>query len=66
MGSMFTRPILKIVKTAQRISKGNLDESFSIHRNDEVGSLALILNQLTQRLKDQIKQGTLNYERYHN
>jgi len=56
LGSVVTYPILKIVKTAQRISDGELDSSFPVRRKDEVGTLALILNQLTERLKAQIRQ----------
>ncbi|MDZ7261221.1 MAG: ATP-binding protein [candidate division KSB1 bacterium] len=55
-GSLVTFPILRIVSTAQKISTGDLDLSFPVRRKDEIGTLALILNQLTERLKTQIEQ----------
>lgn len=55
-GRLITAPILKIVRIAQKISSGNLEKSFPIHRNDEIGTLSMILNQLTDRLKQQIDQ----------
>jgi two-component system phosphate regulon sensor histidine kinase PhoR len=56
LGSVVTYPILRIVKTAQKISQGDLESSFPVRRKDEVGTLAMILNQLTDRLKSQIRQ----------
>lgn len=55
-GSVVTRPILKIVDTARRISEGDLERNFTIRRRDEIGALSDILNQLTERLKNQITQ----------
>lgn len=55
-GTVVTFPILRIVRTAKRISEGDLDRTFQEHRKDEVGTLARILNQLTDRLKLQISQ----------
>lgn len=54
--AMVTFPILKIVSIAKKISDGDLDRTFSVKRKDEIGTLALILNQLTGRLKTQITQ----------
>lgn len=56
LGSVVTYPILRIVKTAQKIYQGDLETSFPVRRKDEVGTLAMILNQLTERLKSQIRQ----------
>ena len=61
VGSYVTYPILRIVKIAQEISGGDLDRSFPINRKDEIGVLSQILNQLTDRLKNQI--GLLSSER---
>ena len=55
-GTKVTFPILKIVSIAKKISAGDLDRTFPVRRNDEIGTLALILNQLTDRLKTQIIQ----------
>lgn len=56
LGAVVTYPILRIVKTAQKISDGDLESTFPARRTDEVGTLAVILNQLTERLKNQIRQ----------
>ena len=56
LGSVVTHPILRIVKIAQKISQGDLEITFPVRRKDEVGTLSIILNQLTERLKNQIRQ----------
>jgi len=64
-GRLITAPILKIVRIAQKISSGNLEKTFPIHRNDEIGTLSMILNQLTERLKIQINQISDERSRHH-
>ncbi|MDZ7264962.1 MAG: ATP-binding protein [candidate division KSB1 bacterium] len=54
LGHVVTAPILKIVDIAKRIAAGDLDRNFPRGRTDELGQLALILEQLTERLKNQI------------
>ncbi len=54
LGKLITAPILRIVRIAQKISSGDLKRSFPVRRHDEIGTLAMILNQLTDRLKTQI------------
>ncbi|MFZ5515857.1 MAG: ATP-binding protein [Candidatus Zhuqueibacterota bacterium] len=56
LGTLVTLPILKIVRTAKTIAAGDLNRSFPTHRKDEIGTLAEILNELTERLKSQIIQ----------
>ena len=56
LGSLITYPILRLVKTAQRIADGDLDRTFATTRKDEIGLLSKILNELTVRLKSQIQQ----------
>jgi len=56
LGSLVTMPILRIVAVARRISEGDFGKSFPVERKDEVGKLAVILNQLTDRLQIQIRQ----------
>jgi len=56
LGMVVTFPILRLLRIAQKISDGDLNRNFPVHRKDEVGALSKILNQLTERLKDQIKQ----------
>ena len=55
-GHLATAPILKIVSVAKRISSGDLNKSFAVRSRDEIGSLSMILNDLTERLKSQISQ----------
>ncbi|MBL7094823.1 PAS domain S-box protein [candidate division KSB1 bacterium] len=61
LGTLVTFPILRIVRIAQKISSGNFERSFPTNRKDEIGILSQILNQLTDRLKNQIE--LLSYER---
>ncbi|MBW3591085.1 MAG: HAMP domain-containing protein [Actinobacteria bacterium] len=46
-----TRPLVALSKTAQRISEGDLDATFTAERNDEIGSLAASLQKMTYELK---------------
>jgi len=55
-GSLVTIPITRIVDIARKISSGDLERTFPVTDRDEIGTLALILNQLTERLKNQISQ----------
>jgi len=61
LGTIVTYPVLKVVRTAQKIADGDFNRSFPVNRKDEVGTLNRILNQLTERLKNQISQ--VSYER---
>jgi len=54
LGMIVTFPILKLVRIAKKISAGDLAKNFPVHRKDEIGTLAVVLNQLTERLKSQI------------
>lgn len=56
LAALVTFPILRIVSISQEIADGNLSKSFPVRRKDEIGVLARILNQLTERLKSQIAQ----------
>lgn len=50
----FTKPILDLTKSADKISKGSLDERAEVKSKDEIGQLAESLNQMTESL---IKSG---------
>ncbi|MDZ7331214.1 MAG: ATP-binding protein [candidate division KSB1 bacterium] len=54
-------PITSILKVAQKIANGDLERSFPIGRVDEIGTLSLIFNDLTDKLKNQIRQ--ISHER---
>ncbi|MEX2586377.1 MAG: HAMP domain-containing protein [Actinomycetota bacterium] len=46
-----TKPLVRLSKTARRISEGDLDATFTAERNDEIGSLADSLQKMTSELK---------------
>lgn len=54
-------PITSILKVAQKIAGGDLERSFPVGRPDEIGTLSLIFNDLTDKLKSQIRQ--ISHER---
>ncbi|MBN1155889.1 HAMP domain-containing protein [candidate division KSB1 bacterium] len=47
-----TSPLGKMVKIAQSITDGNLDQEFVVHSNDEIGQLSSSLNLMVQSLKN--------------
>jgi len=55
IGSRVTKPLLKITKASEEITKGNLDISLHIHTNDEIENLANHFNTMTQWLKEKNK-----------
>jgi len=55
MGSLISRPIKGMAKTAKKIAGGDLTaEQIQIKNRDEVGDLALAFNQMAENLKDLI------------
>ncbi|MBG9455529.1 chemotaxis protein [Lysinibacillus sphaericus] len=55
MGSLISRPIRRMAKTAKKIAGGDLTaEQIQIKNRDEVGDLALAFNQMAENLKDLI------------
>jgi HAMP domain-containing protein len=51
IASKMIRPILELKSIADEISRGNLDASVSVQRNDEVGELARSLERMRASLK---------------
>ncbi len=49
-----TKDIFKIADFAKKIGDGNLEEQLSINRNDELGTLAIALENMVSRLKSMI------------
>ena len=49
---LFVKPVLTIAKAAEAISEGDLDIKLEINRQDELGRLAYLFNQMSQQLKD--------------
>lgn len=49
-------PVIKLATQAQAIAQGNLDREVEVGGPDEVGSLGVALNQITQRVRDNMSQ----------
>jgi GAF domain-containing protein/HAMP domain-containing protein len=49
-----TAPITQLVRVAENVSQGNLDEQAVILQQDEIGTLAAAFNNMTGRLRDLI------------
>jgi methyl-accepting chemotaxis protein len=50
-----TTPILRGVRFAQKISEGDLDQTFEIQQEDEIGALAHALNNMAANLRAMVK-----------
>jgi two-component system NtrC family sensor kinase len=55
---MVNIPVKKLAIGTQEIVKGNLDHQIDVQTNDEIGSLAISFNQMTQELKRARKELT--------
>jgi signal transduction histidine kinase len=53
---LITKPIYSLVHTSQVIAGGNLDERTDIQSNDEIGTLASTLDDMTSRLQDRTRE----------
>jgi len=56
VASSLVLPIVKLASEAQAIAAGNLDRTVDVRAPDEVGSLGVALNQITQRVRDNMSQ----------
>ena len=52
----FVMPMVKLASQAQAIAHGKLDQQVEIEGRDEVGAIGLALNQITQRVRDNMAQ----------
>jgi signal transduction histidine kinase/HAMP domain-containing protein/ActR/RegA family two-component response regulator len=50
-----TRPLSDLSKTAAEIARGNLNQVAEVERDDEVGQLAVLFNDMTARLKTMLE-----------
>lgn len=50
-----SQPILQLVKTAEEISAGNLDQRTGLNRSDEIGILASTFDKMTAQLQHLLK-----------
>jgi len=60
-----TRPLNKLVKSAEIIGEGNLDHRVDIKTKNEIGELAAAFNQMTERrsrAEEALRQGTHDLE----
>jgi HAMP domain-containing protein len=53
LAHMLTRPILRLVKTARRVSSGDLSARSGVQTADEIGTLATSFDEMTERLQRQ-------------
>jgi two-component system phosphate regulon sensor histidine kinase PhoR len=51
-----TRPMIQIARGVEQIRSGDLNAPLAISSNDEIGSLAKAINELVEKLKDDIVQ----------
>lgn len=51
VSNIFSRPILQLTETAQRISAGDLNSEAEVTSNDEIGILADAFNSMTRQLR---------------
>ncbi len=49
-------PIIKITNEAKMIANGDLERKIEMAREDEIGELGSALNQMTQRIKDNVEE----------
>ncbi|MFH1360886.1 MAG: diguanylate cyclase [Candidatus Omnitrophota bacterium] len=49
-------PVIKISKDAKKIAEGDLNREITLARNDEIGQLGDALNNMSQRIKDNLKE----------
>lgn len=50
----FTGPIRELILVAESVKQGNLDAEFDIQRDDEIGELATILEEMVNNLRDDL------------
>lgn len=53
--NLFTRPIIQLTETAERVAVGDLDVKAKVSSKDEIGSLSKSFNTMTDRLKTSIE-----------
>ena len=52
----FVMPVVKLASQAQAIAHGELDRQVEVRSRDEVGSIGSALNQITQRVRDNVEK----------
>lgn len=52
IGQMILNPLEQLEAKLEEISQGNLDVEANLNRRDEIGKLALVFNQMVQRLRE--------------
>jgi signal transduction histidine kinase len=54
LGRTLTAPIVKLTAASERIAGGDLSYRVPLYSNDEIGTLALAFNRMTQSLQDEL------------
>ncbi|NJM05635.1 HAMP domain-containing protein [Candidatus Gracilibacteria bacterium] len=62
IGLSFTRPILALYRSAQRVAAGQLDERLPSAGNDEIGQLVTAFNSMTASLQEMVGELEANAE----
>lgn len=58
-----SRPILQLEDMAKKIASGDVDQALHLNRSDEFGTLALSLNRMASRLREDHEKLKSTYER---
>jgi two-component system, OmpR family, phosphate regulon sensor histidine kinase PhoR len=56
IGRRLSKPIVEIGDMVKEIKAGNLDQKLPVRSQDEIGRLAALINEMTERLKADIEQ----------
>lgn len=56
VSSRLTRPLVEITEMVNEIKAGNLDQKLPVRSRDEIGRLAGLINEMTDKLKADIEQ----------
>ena len=56
IGFLFSRQIIKLKDFAVKVGKGDLETRVELNSKDEIGTLALAFNEMSQRLKEKIQE----------
>ncbi|MEM9774231.1 MAG: response regulator [Chloroflexota bacterium] len=54
-GSVITKPIRQLTRTAVQVRRGNLNAKATVHSNDEIGQLAEAFNHMTNELGETLE-----------
>jgi two-component system, OmpR family, phosphate regulon sensor histidine kinase PhoR len=56
LARQIAKPVIEIGEIVKKIQEGDLDQKLPIHSRDEIGRLAAVINDMTDKLKSDIEQ----------